>query len=45
MQMNPLTSIKLILYRYFSPRNTMMIKLNQNTIYHFNKFYREGENS
>ena len=35
MQMNPLAMIKLILYRYFSPRNTVMIKLNKNTLYHF----------
>ena len=26
---------KLILCRYFSPRNTVMIKLNKNTLYNF----------
>ncbi len=35
MQMNPLARIKLILYRYFFFRNTVMIKLNKNTLYHF----------
>ena len=33
--MNPLARIKLIVCRYFSSRNTVMIKLNKNTLYYF----------
>ena len=36
---------KIDLIQIFFSRNTVMIKPNKNTLYHFDKFYREGENS